>query len=98
MMISSPPDAGRPLMNVVQPAWHAASVVRLLRDDPVDQVDGGEISAIRIGPDYRFDRSACEASRYAASIVATWAEFADAEPDLAAFGRERMAGRIVYQA
>jgi hypothetical protein len=30
--------------------------------------------------------------------VATWAEFADAEPDLAAFGRERMAGRIVYQA
>jgi hypothetical protein len=30
--------------------------------------------------------------------VATWAEFADAEPDLAAFARERMTGRIVYQA
>jgi hypothetical protein len=30
--------------------------------------------------------------------VATWAEFADAEPDLAAFGLERMRGRIVYQA
>jgi hypothetical protein len=30
--------------------------------------------------------------------VATWAEFASAEPDLAAFGRERMQGRIVYQA
>jgi hypothetical protein len=30
--------------------------------------------------------------------VATWAEFANAEPDLAAFARERMAGRIVYQA
>ena len=32
------------------------------------------------------------------SAVATWAEFAHAEPDLAAFARERMAGRIVYQA
>src|SRR5262249_58596381 len=32
------------------------------------------------------------------SIVATWAEFAKAEPDLAAFARERMEGRIVYQA
>ena len=30
--------------------------------------------------------------------MATWAEFANAEPDLAAFGRERMEGRIVYQA
>jgi hypothetical protein len=30
--------------------------------------------------------------------VATWAEFAAAEPDLAAFGQERMKGRIVYQA
>ena len=30
--------------------------------------------------------------------MATWAEFADAEPDLAAFARERMKGRIVYQA
>jgi len=30
--------------------------------------------------------------------VATWAEFADAEPDLAAFGWERIGGRIVYQA
>jgi hypothetical protein len=30
--------------------------------------------------------------------VATWAEFADAEPELAAFGSERMDGRIVYQA
>lgn len=30
--------------------------------------------------------------------VATWAEFSDAEPDLAAFARERMKGRIVYQA
>ena len=30
--------------------------------------------------------------------MATWAEFAGAEPDLAAFGRERMQGRIVYQA
>jgi hypothetical protein len=30
--------------------------------------------------------------------VATWAEFANDEPDLAAFARERMEGRIVYQA
>jgi len=30
--------------------------------------------------------------------VATWAEFANAEPDLAAFAWERMRGRIVYQA
>jgi hypothetical protein len=30
--------------------------------------------------------------------VATWAEFANAEPDLAAFARERMERRIVYQA
>jgi hypothetical protein len=30
--------------------------------------------------------------------VATWTEFANAEPDLAAFARERMDGRIVYQA
>jgi hypothetical protein len=30
--------------------------------------------------------------------VATWAEFANAEPDLAAFAWERMKGRIVYQA
>ena len=30
--------------------------------------------------------------------MATWAEFADAEPGLAAFARERMQGRIVYQA
>ncbi|HEY2965457.1 MAG TPA: hypothetical protein VGJ99_04135, partial [Actinomycetota bacterium] len=30
--------------------------------------------------------------------MATWAEFANAEPDLAAFARERMEGRIVYQA
>jgi hypothetical protein len=30
--------------------------------------------------------------------VATWAEFADAEPELAAFGWERMHRRIVYQA
>ena len=30
--------------------------------------------------------------------MATWAEFASAEPELAAFGRERMEGRIVYQA
>jgi len=30
--------------------------------------------------------------------MAMWAEFADAEPDLAAFARERMAGRIVYLA
>jgi hypothetical protein len=30
--------------------------------------------------------------------VATWAEFEAAEPDLAAFGRERMTKRIVYQA
>jgi hypothetical protein len=30
--------------------------------------------------------------------VATWAEFENAEPDLAAFARERMAKRIVYQA
>jgi hypothetical protein len=30
--------------------------------------------------------------------VATWAEFANAEPDLAAFAWERMEGRIVYQA
>ena len=36
--------------------------------------------------------------RYAASVVATWAEFAGAEPELAAFGRARMEGRIVYQA
>jgi hypothetical protein len=30
--------------------------------------------------------------------VATWAEFENAEPDLAVFARERMEGRIVYQA
>jgi hypothetical protein len=30
--------------------------------------------------------------------VATWAEFEHAEPELAAFGRDRMQGRIVYQA
>jgi hypothetical protein len=30
--------------------------------------------------------------------VATWAEFANAAPELAAFARERMDGRIVYQA
>ena len=30
--------------------------------------------------------------------MATWAEFASAEPDLAAFAQERMAHRIVYQA
>jgi hypothetical protein len=30
--------------------------------------------------------------------VATWAEFANAEPRLAAFAREQMEGRIVYQA
>ena len=30
--------------------------------------------------------------------MATWAEFASAEPGLAAFARERMEGRIVYQA
>jgi len=30
--------------------------------------------------------------------VATWEEFERAEPELAAFGRERMRGRIVYQA
>jgi hypothetical protein len=30
--------------------------------------------------------------------VATWAEFANAESDLASFARERMDGRIVYQA
>lgn len=30
--------------------------------------------------------------------MATWAEFADAEPDLAAFAWQRIEGRIVYQA
>ena len=30
--------------------------------------------------------------------MVTWAEFANAEPELAAFARERMDGRIVYQA
>lgn len=30
--------------------------------------------------------------------MATWAEFAHAEPELAAFARERLTGRIVYQA
>lgn len=30
--------------------------------------------------------------------MATWAEFANADPDLATFARERMQGRIVYQA
>ena len=30
--------------------------------------------------------------------MSTWAEFANAEPDLAAFAWERMEGRIVYQA
>jgi hypothetical protein len=30
--------------------------------------------------------------------VATWAEFVNAQPDLAAFARERMERRIVYQA
>src|SRR4029453_16745233 len=32
------------------------------------------------------------------SVVAPWAEFANAAPDLAAFARARMEGRIVYQA
>src|SRR4029077_2973277 len=36
--------------------------------------------------------------RYAASVVATWAEFESFEPELAAFATERMARRIVYQA
>jgi hypothetical protein len=31
-------------------------------------------------------------------VAATWAEFANAEPELAAFALERMKGRIVYQA
>ena len=30
--------------------------------------------------------------------MAAWVEFEHAEPELAAFGRERMRGRIVYQA
>lgn len=30
--------------------------------------------------------------------MATWAELEHAEPDLASFGRERIEGRIVYQA
>ena len=30
--------------------------------------------------------------------MATWAEFADVEPDLATIAQERMKGRIVYQA
>jgi hypothetical protein len=30
--------------------------------------------------------------------VTTWAEFAAADPDLAAFARDRMDGRVVYQA
>src|SRR4029078_5517481 len=30
--------------------------------------------------------------------MSTWAELANAAPDLAAFGLERMKGRIVYQA
>jgi hypothetical protein len=30
--------------------------------------------------------------------VGTWAEFENAEPELAAYGRERMKGRVVYQA
>ncbi len=30
--------------------------------------------------------------------MSSWTEFASAEPDLASFGRKRMAGRIVYQA
>ena len=32
------------------------------------------------------------------AAVGTWAEFANAEPELAAFAWERMKGRIVYQA
>jgi hypothetical protein len=30
--------------------------------------------------------------------MATWAEFVRADPELAAFGLERIAGRIEYQA
>lgn len=30
--------------------------------------------------------------------MATWAEFENGDPDLAAFARERMEGRVVYQA
>ena len=30
--------------------------------------------------------------------MTTWAEFSDAEPDLAAFARQRIEGRLVYQA
>ena len=30
--------------------------------------------------------------------MTAWAEFENAEPDLAAFARERMEGRVVYQA
>jgi hypothetical protein len=36
--------------------------------------------------------------RYGTSVVPTWAEFANAAPDLAAFARARTEGRIVYQA
>jgi hypothetical protein len=31
-------------------------------------------------------------------VMATWAEFANHDPELAAFGLERIVGRIVYQA
>src|ERR671918_865772 len=44
-------------------------------------------------------RAASRSSRrYGTPVVATWAEFANAAPDLAAFARARMEGRIVYQA
>ena len=44
-------------------------------------------------------RAASRSSRrYGTPIVATWAEFANAASDLAAFARARMEGRIVYQA
>ncbi len=46
----------------------------------------------------KIDHSEVGIGRQARSVTATWAEFANAEPGLAAFGRERMDGRIVYQA
>jgi len=35
---------------------------------------------------------------YASLVVGTWAEFANAEPELAAFAEERLVGKVVYQA
>jgi hypothetical protein len=56
----------------------------------------GEVASVN---DARTVTVPSEPTRQAPSPkVATWAEFANAEPNLAAFARTRIEGRIVYQA